>query len=208
MSNDFAFFATGVDNIGPLFVKSIFAKDSSTRFKVWVTLYACAGTGVAILDVVPYIDSSSFTKSFRRFVSRRGCPSVMISDNVRNFVSNETVEYVNGFGVDWRLNIPLAPWYGGFFERMVRNTKTLLMKTLQTAKLTYEEVEQVINNLPITYYYSGSEESCLTPSDLSYGMTLKYSNLLWDSATGKLITPKKLDNLLSYFRERWKKEIM
>ena len=44
MNNDFAFFGMGVDNFGPLFVKSIFAKDSSTLFKVWVTLYICAGT--------------------------------------------------------------------------------------------------------------------------------------------------------------------
>ena len=117
MNNDFAFYATEVDNFGPLFVKSISAKDSSTLFKVWVTLYTYGGTRGVILDVVPHINSTSFIKSFRRFISRRGCPSVMISDNGRNFVSNETVEFVNGLGVNWRLNMPLAPWHGGFFLR-------------------------------------------------------------------------------------------
>ena len=68
----------------------------------------------------------------------------MISDNGRNFVSNETVEFVNGLGVDWRLNMPLAPWHESFFERMVRSTKTLLRKTLQTAKLTYEELQTIL----------------------------------------------------------------
>ena len=68
----------------------------------------------------------------------------MISDNGRNFVSNETVEFVNGLGVDWRLNMPLAPWHGSFFERMVRSTKALLRKTLQTAKLTYEELQTTL----------------------------------------------------------------
>ena len=77
-------------------------------------------------------------------VSRRDCSSVMISDNGRNFVTNETVEFVNGLGVDWRLNMSLAPWHGGFFERMVRSTKTLLRKTLQTAKLTYEELQTTL----------------------------------------------------------------
>ena len=38
LNNDCAFYATAVDNFGPLFAKSIFAKDSSTLFKVWVTL--------------------------------------------------------------------------------------------------------------------------------------------------------------------------
>ena len=132
-----------------------------------------------MLDVVPHIDSTSFIKSFRQFVSRPGCPSVMISGNGGNFVSNKTVEFVNGLGVDW-LNLPLASWHVGFFERMVRRTKTLLRKTLQTAKLTYEElqtvlyeVEQIINNRPITYYYSDNETSCLTPNHFLYGKTLK-----------------------------------
>ena len=139
MNNDFA---TGVDNFRPLFVKNIFAKDSSRLFKVWVTLHACAGTRGVILVVVPHIDSTSFIKIFRRFISRWGCPSVMISDDGRNFVSNQTVEFLNGLGVDWRLNMPLAPWHEGFFERMVRSTKMLLRKALQTAKLTYEDYKQ------------------------------------------------------------------
>ena len=211
MNNDFAFCATGVDNFSPLFVKSIFAKDSSKHFTVWVTLYTCAGTRGVILVVVPHTDSSSFIKSFRRFVSRRGCPSVTISDNGRNFVSNEIVEFMNGLGVDWRLNMPLAWWHGVVFERMVRSTKTLLRKTLQTAKLLYEELqtvlyeaEQIINYRPITYYYSDNEESCLTSNHLLYGRTIKYSNLL----TGELITPRKFDNLLSHFWERWRKEYL
>ena len=41
-----------------------------------------------------------------------------------------------------------------------------------------------------------------------YGRTLKYSNLLYDSASGELITLKKLDNLLSHFWERWRKEYL
>ena len=170
MNNDFAM---GVDNFRPLFVKSIFAKDSSRLFKVWVTLYACAGTRGVILVVVPHIDSTSFIKIFRRFISRWGCPSVMISDDGRNFVSNETVEFVNGLGVDWRLNMPLALWHEVFFERMVRSTKMLLRKALQTAKLTYEElqtvlydVEQKINNRPITYYCSVNDELYSTPNHL------------------------------------------
>ena len=86
----------------------------------------------------------------------------------------------------------LAPWHGGFFEKIVRSTKTLLSKTLQTAKLTYEElqtvlyeVEQIMNNCPITYYYSDNKESCLTPKHLLYGTALKYSNLSSDTALGE-----------------------
>ena len=41
-----------------------------------------------------------------------------------------------------------------------------------------------------------------------YGRTLKYSNLSYDSAPGELVTPKKLDNLLSHFSEKWRKEYL
>ena len=72
---------------------------------------------------------------------------------------------------------------------------------MQTAKLTSEElqavlyeVEQIINNRPITHYYSDNEESCLTPNHFLHGRSLKYTNLLSGSTPGELITPKKLDN--------------
>ena len=72
---------------------------------------------------------------------------------------------MNWLGVDWRLNMLLALWHGGFFEKIVRSAKTLLRKTLQIAKLTYEElqtvlyeVEQIMNNCLITYYYSDNKD--------------------------------------------------
>ena len=123
-----------MDNFGPLFVKSIFAKDCLTLFKVWVTLYTCGGTRGVILDIMHHINSTPLIKSFRQFVSRRGCPSVLISGNGRNFVSTETGQFVNGLGVDWSLA----------FERIARSTKTLIKKTLQTVKLTYEELQTVL----------------------------------------------------------------
>ena len=58
------------------------------------------------------------------------------------------------------------------------------------------------------YYYSDNEESCLTPNHLLYGRTLKYSNLLSDLTPRELITPKKLDTLLSHFWGRWRKEYL
>lgn len=93
-----------MDNFGPLFVKSIFAKDCLTLFKVWVTLYTCGGTRGVILDIMHHINSTPLIKSFRQFVRRRGCPSVLISDNGRNFMSTETGQLVNELGVDWSLD--------------------------------------------------------------------------------------------------------
>ena len=37
----------------------------------------------------------------------------MISGNGRHFVLNETVEFVDGLNIGWRLNMSLAPWHEG-----------------------------------------------------------------------------------------------
>ena len=122
MCDNYSFYTTGVDNFGPLFVKSMFSSDSSTMHKVWVTLYTCASSrALLLLDLVPYKSLSDFIKSLKRFVSRRDVPNNSISDGSGNFVSIESKEFINGLGVNWVTNMPLSPWYGGLFERLVRS---------------------------------------------------------------------------------------
>ena len=69
-----------------------------------------------------------------------------------------------------------APWWGGFFERLIQNTKRCLRKTLRNAKLNYDElhtvlveVEGTLNSRPLTYVSSDDPEEPLTPSHLMYG---------------------------------------
>ena len=52
----YPFYATGIDNFGPLFIKNIFNGDIHELYKVWVALYACAETLGIVLDIVPFID--------------------------------------------------------------------------------------------------------------------------------------------------------
>ena len=78
--------------------------------EVWVTLYICAASREIILDPTPGLDSHSFTKSFHRFISRRGCPSNVISDSGMNFASVGTQEFVRNMGVDWIANLLLSTW--------------------------------------------------------------------------------------------------
>ena len=61
-------------------------KDSSmTLNKVWVTLCTCALSRGIILDLLPKQHLRSFIKSCRRFISRGGCPSNVLSDSGENF---------------------------------------------------------------------------------------------------------------------------
>jgi len=79
--------------------------------------------------------------------------------------------------VEWRFSPSLAPWWGGFWERMVRSVKDLLRKTFGRQALDYDqlqtaltEIEGKINDRPLTYTAEGVEEPYpLTPSILLTG---------------------------------------
>ena len=64
-------------------------------------------------------------------IARRGCPNNKISDNGKNFISDETQAFATNLEINWDLNLPVAPWQGGLFELIFRSTKTLLKKDLQ-----------------------------------------------------------------------------
>ena len=46
--------------------------------------------------------------------------------------------------VTWKFNLERAPWWGGFFERMVRSMKRCLRKVFGNAKLTVDELNTVL----------------------------------------------------------------
>ena len=57
-----------------------------------------------------------------------------------------------------------APWWGGFWERLIRSIKRCLKKCIGRANLTFEqlrtmlvEIEAVINARPLTYVCDDQE---------------------------------------------------
>ncbi len=52
---------------------------------MYICLYACASTRAVHLDLLEDYSAEAFLSSFRRLTSRRGLPSVMMSDNAKNF---------------------------------------------------------------------------------------------------------------------------
>ena len=64
----------------------------------------------------------------------------------------------------------LAAWWGGFVHHMVGMMKPVLRKILGNARLTFEEMEVVLektqailNNRPLTYQGEELEEEAITP---------------------------------------------
>ncbi|GBM44656.1 hypothetical protein AVEN_214187-1 [Araneus ventricosus] len=74
-------------------------------------------------------------------------------------------------GIHWKFIVERAPWWGGFYERLVKTVKEPLRKILGKALLTFEElstilseVEVIVNNRPLTYVENDpGEPEPLTP---------------------------------------------
>ena len=124
------FVTTGIDNFGPVYVKNVYGQSDKT-YKAWITLYTCAVRRAIILDLIPAMDPSVLKRSIKGFISCRGCPSNIISDNSKNSILQETRKFITSFRIEWHFNLPLAPWHGDFFERLIRIVKLLLKKQLK-----------------------------------------------------------------------------
>ena len=136
------------------------------------------------------MDTTTFLETFDAFISRRGRPHVMISDNFRTFKKAAEILSVR-FHIKWRFNTPLAPWHGGFFERLVRCVKKPLRSLLGTKVVSYDKfkhalvkIEFIVNSRPITAVNDlPSDPRPLCPNDfLTYrGVAISESDGLSES---------------------------
>ena len=86
-----------------------------------------APTCAVHLDVVTDMSSLTFLSCFKRFLARRSLPSLGVSDNGATFKSAAKIiksimehpNYLSNVKIKWSFNIERAPWWGGFFDRMV-----------------------------------------------------------------------------------------
>ena len=113
---------TGVDCFGPFYVTV-----RRTTQKRWGFLFTCLTTRAVHVEIVTSMDTSSCVMGVERFVSRRGTPAMIWSDNGTNFIGaekelRESIEKWNVAniaaelahkGIKWRFNPPSAPHQGG-----------------------------------------------------------------------------------------------
>ena len=96
------------------------------------------------------------------------------------FISQELGEALSSRAIKWQFIPKRAPWYGGFWERLIGTTKTTIKKVLGRSFISLEalqmlvvEIEAVLNDSPLTYLSADVENSePLTPSHLLYGQRI------------------------------------
>ena len=52
-------------------------------------------------------------------------------------MSPEVQLHFSGMSIKWVFNLEKAPWWGGFFERMVQSVKRCLKKFIGKARLSF-----------------------------------------------------------------------
>ena len=196
VAEDPPFTHTGLDFVGPVYVvdraktKGAGAEESAPEKHV--LLFACASTRAVHLELTRGVSVPAFLLAFRPFASRRGLPATILSDNAKTFKaadkeirrivrSQEVQQFLAEKRITWNFIVEHAPWWGVFWERLVRSVKRPLKKVIGKSSLSVDELQTilteiyaVINARPITYVYRDDESISypLTPSDLIYGQRI------------------------------------
>jgi len=183
VSHSDPFTITGVDFTGALFVRT-----AEGERKVYLCLFTCAVCRAVHLEIVTDLTAECFLQAFRRFAARRSLPKLLISDNgstflaaaeelTRLFSSDEIAESLAYKGVEWKFIPKRAPWFGGFWERLIGLMKSTLKKTLGRTHATIEslqtiivEIEALMNDRPLTHVSPDPRDpEPITPAHLVYG---------------------------------------
>ncbi|XP_045029733.1 uncharacterized protein LOC123472386 [Daphnia magna] len=129
------FSGTGIDYFGPMPITML-----RRSLKRWGVMFTCLTTRAVHIELAETLSTDSFLLAFWRFVNVRGCPGVVYSDNGTNLVAGEK-EISEGLarfnqerigsklakrGIEWHFSPPIAPHFGGSWERLIQSAKSAL----------------------------------------------------------------------------------
>ncbi|GAB6024610.1 hypothetical protein CHUAL_014256 [Chamberlinius hualienensis] len=220
------FTAVGMDHVGPFHCLEV-----NKMQKVYLVLFSCASSRGLHLEVVRDMNSSSLINAVRRLGARRGIPNSIYCDNGKTFakldqniqqyrsmvMNRQLHSYLFQNNITFYFNSPKAPWWGGFWERMVRTLKNTLRMTIGKRVLPFDdfqtflcEVEATINDRPLCVLTDDpSSPDILTPSMLMNGRLYGHLPPIPDEACKKDELQRSLTyrrRMLTNYLNVWKKE--
>ena len=158
--------------------KNIYVNDleDDEMHKCYSILYTCATTRGAVLDVVTDAHAGTLLLNLTQYISCRGCPKQILTDNGPVSASSKVQLFRAQRNIKLIFNPEEAPWFGGFWERLVGSVKRCIKKTTGCNCLTltemqtlFFEIEHILNSRPLTALFDNDNEQILTPNHLLYG---------------------------------------
>ena len=225
----------GVDYAGPIMTKSGSVR-RPTLVKSYVCLFVSFTVKAVHLEPVSDLTTAAFLATLRRFVARRGKPSVIWSDHGTNFVgaSREPKEllmfldrlatrrsisdHCTAQHIEWHFTPEQAPHFGGLWEAAVKSFKQHFRKVVRNVRLTFEElattlaqIEACLNSRPLTPLPDADDGSeVLTPGHFLIGRPLEaLPDLSSRGASVSLLRRWRLcQALVQHFWKRWSTEYL
>ena len=170
----------GLDYLGPF---AVMHRDKEV--KTYICLFTCLFMRAIHLEIAENLSTEKCITAIRRFISGRGQPRVLMSHNATNFLGSrrqlrrKPLQLDHDFirnnllnqSIEWKLNPPSAPHYGGVWGRLVQIVKRVLPINLGSTKLTPDvfstivtEAECLVNSRPLTHVRSDNkDDDPLTP---------------------------------------------
>lgn len=238
-TNPRPFSYVGVDYAGPLWCyKTSHSEDRRRKFqakekdrKLYIILFTCMQIRAVHFELVDSQATEPLNRAVRRFMARKGKPSMFYSDNAKSFKKAASEvdmlqelhrargvrNTLNSEGIRWQFMPERAPWWGGLHERMVKTMKQVLRVTL-TGRFTEEEIhtfvveaEGLINSRPLAVPRDDPGEPLpVTPSELLLGYNISASPFPSVATQGKETELKKMwsrrQHLLQLYRRRFTKD--
>ena len=222
----------GVDYAGPVFIKYGYVRKPTT-VKAYICVFVSLSIKAVHLELVTDLTSEAFIACLKRFISRRGLPSLIWSDNGTNFTGaarelkelyqflkqpstqNDVNHYLSDKKITWKFIPQHAPHFGGIWEAAIKSMKTHLKRILGDVKLTYEEfstlltqVEACLNSRPLVPLPNDDDGiEALTPGHFLVGKPLAALPEVTPTKPISLLKRWQLcQSLVRHFWKRWSSE--
>ncbi|XP_064470081.1 uncharacterized protein LOC135384827 [Ornithodoros turicata] len=227
------FETVGTDYAGPLHFRS---PEGDEAGRCYLLIFTCAITRAVHLELTKSMTAHDFLQAFQKFISRRGLPRTVYSDNFRTFKRAQrdlslaalsqhpaVTGLLSSHRVTWKFIAERAAWWGGFWERLIRSIKTCLRKILGRSTLDYDalgtvivQLEAVLNSRPLAYASEDPDDiAVITPAHFLVGkrLTALPSIPSQGLSTGNESTSEQLrrrwrymERMTDLLRSRWIKE--
>ncbi|XP_063824326.1 uncharacterized protein LOC135073976 [Ostrinia nubilalis] len=224
----YPFDSVGVDYAGPMAVANRTGRGCRLT-KSYIAIFVCFTTKAVHLELVGDLTSKNYLLALRRFISRRGKPSHIFSDNGTSFVGavNEISKFLKGNcdslasdmaqeSINFHFIPAYSPNFGGLWEAGVKSVKFHLNRVLGNCNLTFEEltttlvqIEAILNSRPLSPLSSDPADlTPLTPGHFLIGrpLTALPNSSYADCPISRLTRFQRIEQLRQHFWTRWSKE--